>query len=135
MATDPFADFQDQGFGAFDGGAADQLDRLPTKIVQGGIETQGVPCSNCGQKSAIGSDWQEVITGSIGFVPPNWNVDKKSGTLFPNVGCAGCNRLIKVGYEPGELKRYVHSGIEQGFLTRQQADSAAQQVLQAAGRR
>lgn len=136
MTQNYFDDLHDQGFGALGGGAADKLDQVTTKVTPQGIETL-CQCGRCGRQNLIAVTWHEVITGSLGYVPPQWNVDQASGTLYPHVGCAldNCRYVIKVGYTPAELKRYKEAGIEQNYMTRQQADGFAAQVQAAAGRR
>lgn len=128
-----FDDLPD-GYGALGGGAAEGLDRVTTKVVPTGIEST-ISCWNCGKKNLIGCDWREVITASIGYLPPNWDLDKKTNTLFPVLGCAGggCNRQIKIGFTPQELTRCVAAGIEQGYITQPQVDQFKAQVRQAAG--
>lgn len=123
------------GYGALGGGAAEGLDRVVTKVTPPGLSST-ISCWNCGRKNGIDLDWKEIITGSLGFLPPNWDVDKKTGTLFPVCGCtgSGCNRQIKIGYTPQELKRCVQTGIEQNFITKADAESYAASVLAAAGR-
>jgi len=128
-----FEDVQEQGFGALAGGGTDQLDRVTTKIAQGGIESTCM-CEYCGTKNLIGCSWDEVITGSLAHVPLDWRVDQATGTLYPFVGCAngGCRRPIIVGYAPQELKRYVTSGMEANLVQRQYVEAYAQRVLGAA---
>ncbi|MES2403750.1 MAG: hypothetical protein V4567_05340 [Pseudomonadota bacterium] len=123
------------GFGALGGGAAESLDRVVTKVVPTGLQST-ISCWNCGQKNLIALDWNEIIIGSVQLVPPNWDVDKKTGTLYPHVGCSfgGCHRPIKIGFTPQELNRAVLAGIEQGFITKDFANGTAAQMLQAAGR-
>jgi len=128
-----FEDVQEQGFGALAGSGTEQLDHVVTKIAPGGIESTCL-CEYCGQKNLIGCNWDEVITGSLGYVPPDWRVDQATGTLYPFVGCAngGCRRPLIIGYAPRELKRYVTSGIESNLLTRQYAEGYAARVIGAA---
>lgn len=135
MNRSAFDDIPDQGFGALGGGAADQLDRVTTTVVPSGIETKCL-CGRCGVKNAIDIGWDEVVIGSVQLVPPDWDVDRASGTLFPRVGCAmgGCHYLLKIGYAPSELHRYVMTGIEQGLITKEWAGGFAQQMKARSGR-
>jgi hypothetical protein len=131
-----FDDIPEQGFGALAGGAAETLDRVTTKVVPTGIETVCV-CGRCGVKNQIAASWQEVLTGSVQLVPADWGVDRNTGTLYPNVYCAmgGCRYMLKIGYAPSELHRYVLAGIEQGYANPQEVSTYLAQVKAAAGRR
>jgi hypothetical protein len=140
MANSAFEDLEDDGnygvLAGVGGGGASHLDRVVTTINPNGIATT-CHCGRCGTKNAIDISWQEVIMGSLGYLPPGWEAVPSSGVLYPNVGCnqGGCNYALKVGYAPSELKRYVSSGIEKGFITKQAAEAYAAQVLQSVGRR
>lgn len=134
MGQEAFDDLPDENFGALGGAGAADLDKVTTKIAPAGIMTM-CACGNCGVKNRIESSWQEVVMGSLGFPPPNWRVDQATGTLYPYVGCAagGCNRELRIGYAPQELKRLVASGVENGYVNPQWVQQYSDQIKQAAG--
>ncbi len=129
-----FDDLPDENFGALGGLGTDVLEKVTQKLAPDGLHTICY-CEYCGTKNAIVSNWQEVITGSMGFVARDWFVE--DGLLYPRVGCAnpGCRREIGIRFTPAELARYTMGAVEQGFATPQQVGALKQQIAQSAGAR
>jgi hypothetical protein len=144
MSKGYFDDYKDTTFGALGGenvlggGATSALnDDVSSKVDQDGIHAKCY-CERCGTTNKVTVEWPEAVIGSLGFMPPNWQVDRATGSLYAYVGCAnqGCRTELRLGYTPAELKRLVLSGVEKGVLNQQWVNNqvAAINAQQAARR-
>lgn len=131
---DDFDDLPDQNYGALGGLGTEAFDKVTQKFGPEGLHTICY-CEFCGTKNDIVSSWPEVVTGSMGYMSPNWFVE--DGLLYPHVGCAnaGCRRQIGIRFAPAELGRYAQGAVQQGYLHPQEFQRIQAGVAQAAGAR
>lgn len=99
--------------GVLGGEGADFLEKVKTETTPEGIVST-CPCGQCGRPQVITVEWPEAVVGSLGFMPPNWEHDQRSGAIFPNVPCGSCRYQLPLLFTPQELKRLVHSGVQAG---------------------
>ncbi len=106
-----------QGFGSLGGGAAESLDKITTVVKPEGIVSNCPACLKCGRRNAITIEYPEAVVGSLGFIPPNWDMDPRTRLLYPKVGCAACRAWVPLGVSPQELGRYVNTAVSEGYFS------------------
>jgi hypothetical protein len=137
MSKEDFNDVQElrtKSLGVLGGEGADFLEKVTTQTTPAGIESKA-PCGQCGRPQIITVEWPEAVVGSLSLMPPNWEYDQQSASIYPNVGCASCRYQMKLLFTPQELKRLVKQAIDQGEVNPQVIHSLYQQAQAAAPRR
>lgn len=135
MSKEDFNDVQElrnKSLGVLGGEGADFLEKVKTETSPAGIEST-CPCGQCGRPQVITVEWPEAVVGSMALMPPNWEHDQQSGSIYPNVGCGSCRYQLKLLFSPQELKRLVKQGIDQGDVNPAVVDRIYQQTKQRAG--
>lgn len=146
MAKEGFEDLSElrtDGLGVLSGEGATFLEKVKTEITPEGIKSM-CSCVHCARTNQVTISYEEAIIGMMKFMPPNWNIDQKTGQIFPIVACGGCQYEMKLLFTPGELKRYVDQAAAEGSAiqlggrmvpARQGIQAFMQNVAQRAGQR
>lgn len=122
-------ELRDGSLGVLGGDGAAYLEKTKTETTTKGIET-ACPCGSCGKPNVITVEYGEAITGGEGLIPDHWEFDQKSGSIFPNVGCAHCNYQLKLLFTPKELKSLMSRAVNEGVVDGNQVVAATQRIRQ-----
>lgn len=101
------------GLGVLGGQGAEFLEKTSTTLTPQGIVTR-CSCGQCGKPNDVTVDYNEAVIGGLRLLPPYWELDRPSGQIYCNVGCASCNYQLKVLFTPQELARLVDQAVRQG---------------------
>lgn len=116
---DVFDDVQEltQGsLGVLGGEGADFLEKTTTRLSPLGITTR-CTCGQCGKPNDVTVGYDEAVIGSFRLLPPYWELDRQSGQIYCNVGCASCQYQLKLLFTPQELARLVDTAVKQGDVS------------------
>lgn len=131
---DDVQELRNGSLGVLGGEGADFLEKVKTGTTDQGIVSI-CPCGQCGRPQEITVTWPEAVIGSLGLMPPNWEHDERSGSIYPNVGCGSCRYQLPLLFSPQELKRLVHQAVQEGDVNPQYIQSLVTETKARAGMR
>lgn len=148
MAKEGFEDLAElrtDGLGVLSGEGAIFLEKVKTEVTPEGIKSM-CSCVHCARTNQVTISYEEAVMGMMKFMPPGWDLDQKTGSIYPNVPCAGCQYQMKLLFTPAELKRYLDQAVAEGapiymgdpprlVPAREGIGAVISQVNQRAGRR
>ena len=131
---DDVQELRNGSLGVLGGEGAEFLEKVKTGTTSEGIVSI-CPCGQCGRPQEITVTWPEAVIGSLSLMPPGWEYDEQSGSIYANVACGSCRYQLKLLFSPQELKRYVHQGVQEGDVNPQYIASLVSQAQAQVGRR
>ncbi len=115
-------DFRTDGLGVLGGEGGTFLEKVTTSTTPAGIASK-CTCGQCSRQCVVTVGYEEAVIGSLKLMPPDWQYDQRSNSIYPNVACGACPYLLKLLFTPQELKRHVERAVSEGLLPRQQVQA------------
>ena len=116
------------GFGVLSGLGVDNHYSSPAKITAEGI-VYTLNCDKGTHTNELTVLWPEFVYAANNRLPPGWKMDRRSGGMIPNVGCAQCGEALMIRITPDEAGRQLKAGIAAGMITQDQVRGLSQQIL------
>lgn len=114
-AFDDVNELRVQSLGVLGGEGSEHLEKVKTELGPDGIHST-CTCGTCSKPNVISIGYDEAVVGSLRLLPPGWQADAETQTLYPNVGCAGCKYQLQLRFTPVELKRLCEAAVAEGHV-------------------